>query len=130
MIYPKQPENGYNKGIHIWSVKRIATVAKCFRSIGVTTNKQTEHEHIKYWNNVGINDYWDGKGNGWNTDSTVTVILDCNAWKISYFKEKEKIKENIITANQNYYFALCSCGSRAYGVFESVKNIDVNHWLN
>ena len=128
---------GLNNGIHVWSVKMLHRVnygAECFASIGVTTEKNdkliNEWNHDGncgiHWNPKAVNDesissFYQGC-NKWNFEEIVTVRLNCNDWKVTYYVDKKILKTDRIKPERSYYFAMLLCGLERYTYFEVVES--------
>ena len=126
-------ENGINTGVHYWSIKLLMTRYYqqnqdvllecmdenewCWKSIGVTSFKPAAavkcsvdgwlhgtYGSYSYLN--GFNEY------EWHFDDTITVKLDCDKWKVSYFVNDNvtPLKIENINANWYYYIAAAFCG--------------------
>ena len=95
-------DNGYNKGIHYWSVKRNNCVS-CYRYIGIISAKDTKwidlnHKGIvSVFNTDNIFVYLYPKTSAiWKEDNIVTIELDCNNWTLSFWQHQPRVddKEN------------------------------------
>ena len=138
MIYPSP--NGFNEGIHKWSVKCIANGwLNGLRSIGVTTVISEEWISKGVGNNKWPKDdkqgsYLDGFRK-WYDNQTIEVILNLNVFIVEYYliKEKDgsseriKLKQDKLTENDQdkYYFALCIDSDYSSFVFEYIDQIKV-----
>ena len=118
-IYGDNIENGYNKGIHAWSMKCISGSLQCeYKGIGVISEKNedwTTYECDK-WGLIGYGtsfSYYDGL---WENDEIITVLLDCNNWICKYYKNNHQIKVQKIKPNKSYYFGFCSFGYKQYDI--------------
>ena len=90
---------GFNKGIHLWSIKSLLTQrygdlwSGCYASIGVTTQKNDKlinkchHGKIK----IGYNSWYQTLNDfDLSHDVIVTIKLNCNDWTVTYYKDKEE----------------------------------------
>ena len=71
--------------------------------------------------------YWDGYSypNVWCEDETIEVVLNLEEYKVEYYRiqddnETTKIKEDNLSPDKMYYFALCMDCDEMCCVFESV----------
>ena len=126
---------GINTGVYFWSVKCLLEVARCFASIGVTTEKNDKL--INHWDHDGmkLDDHWfenfkEGGRNSfyqgcteWQKDQIITVRLDCDNWTVKYYKDKENtnFKEDKIEANKSYYFAMMVCNLESLTHYQIVQ---------
>ena len=105
--------NGLKQGIHYWSVKNVnPNQPRCFASIGVATEKNGEiidTEHLDHWIGTGCNSFHQGMTN-WPSNHVKTVILNCNEWNVTYYRNEKIIQKDAIEPNQNYYFTMICCG--------------------
>ncbi len=117
---------GYNSGIHKWSVKRVAVNGngniRGIRSIGVISPRCRINElslglsYGKKWDNTSTGSHFDGQSeySRWKSDEIMTVVLNCNEWKVVYYKTTikqgrelvEPIKQDNISQDRSYFFAL------------------------
>ena len=143
MIYADlgQYDDTLNKGTHLWSVKLLSKGysstynkggARCFKSIGVTTEKNTkminEFEHHGVddhdWIQQGYNSFYQGYDD-WMPKTVVTVKLNCNDWTVTYYNDNKQFKKDNIEPNQSYYFALMCCDISEFTKVEVIKNVDI-----
>lgn len=123
MIYADISFNpyGYKKGIHFWSVMALkpkqeikGKFSECFQSIGVCTNnnQNINSNHFPSHKNGAIcSSYFKGHRGHWEYNQIITVILNCNQWITTFYKNSKLIKQEKIKPNLGYYFALSCCGS-------------------
>ena len=127
---------GLNKGIHLWSLRSFAIDSgRCYLSIGVTTEKNDKV--INDWNSAkirkrnhwiedGYNSHFEGnprisETGAWLYGEVITAKLDCDQWKVTYFRNNEEIQQDEIEPNQSYYFALMCCANSSYSVLKVVE---------
>lgn len=107
--------NGYTHGIQYWSVQTQRIHIGCYCSIGVTTKKNKHWIENNFdsghWPTMAKPIYFYNvhSNNKWKKGDIMTVKLDCNQCKVTYFKNKIKQEEYDIPPNQMYYFALSAC---------------------
>lgn len=125
-IYGAFGENGdgYNKGIHCWSVKAIQTLN--YRCIGVTSEKNNKWIQSAYdeWIKEGYYSYFDGSLSGdsvWRSESVICVMLNCNNWTDEYLHDEKLIKVETVAANQNYYFVMQIECVKPYCLYQTVQ---------
>ena len=126
-LYDKS-ETGFNRGIHYWSIKALPLeyspeyrTSPCYRNIGITTARNEKivssmsDEFVGHWTNdhvvSGYHYYYDGCADedGWGNDEIITVKMDCDDWKVSYYKELVLKRTETIEPYQYYFFALSCC---------------------
>ena len=125
--------NDDDSSIKTWSVKALTTYYDRHHSIGITTNR----EITKKWS--GQYSYYDGRYGSepnckgyWRSNETVTVSLNCNNWRATYYKtdrrknyEVIKLKQESVRPNKVYHFALyihpdaAYCGHSQYQIVDS-----------
>ena len=132
MIYADLGKNndiGLKEGVHFWTIKSLFChekdawneFADCYCSIGVTTEKNKEiinenqggvevgnNEYVTWIFERGINSYLDISYHH-NDAITITIKLDCNEWKVTYYANTEKVKQDQIEPNKYYYLAMYCC---------------------
>ena len=127
-------DNGLNSGIHLWSVKLLPATgnfshyARCHASIGVTTEKYDDKMYgPRDWSstggwitNEGYNSLYYGCGQ-WNENEMITVKLDCNDWRVIYYKDEAEFKDEKLEADKCYYFAMNCCGDSSRTHFQVVE---------
>ena len=104
-------EEGISSGIHMWSLQSLSDRSgNCYQSIGVTQIKPSDpkvKERSSHWNSHGGGSHFQGYTN-WTKNDVITIRLDCEQWKVTYFRgtkeyQTDKIKEGI------YYLVLSLC---------------------
>eukprot|EP01083_Nonionella_stella_P065160 170494_1 len=133
MIYPtvSSIKETNNALIQKWSVKAIRCYYERCHSIGVTTERNIKGWFHGAWHHGGEYSFLDGRftpsdGVYWKRGETVTVVLNCVLWMVTYYKTDKKrkykiikVKEERISPNKTYYFAMCAHPGAAYiGVAE------------
>ena len=115
---------GLDKGVHVWSIKSLGIDSGCcYISIGVTTEKNDllindwDHDGLAMsdWPVAGYHSHYAGADDmgdkvGWKRDEVVTMKLDCDQSRVTYYRDKEEIKSDKIEPNQSYYPAVLCCG--------------------
>ena len=104
---------GLNEGIHIWSLlSRAGTF--CFRSIGITNFKDDRMVN----KTAGRGDFYcyydgdtDNKQPVWDKNMIFSVELDCDNWKVFFYKEATLLKSQDIDPNKSYFLAVSCCAS-------------------
>ena len=62
------------------------------------------------------------KADGWNTNDSMTIMVDCDNWKMRYYKKSKQIGGNIdIEPNITYYAAFT-----AYSSYMNIKLIETD----
>merc|ERR1712228_338163 len=135
LIYANLLQNegiGLISGIWAWSIKSITTAyyiehskelkddkslsSICYRSIGVSTQKKeidicqnaTPFTAEIYWIEDGHYSFFDGISI-WNFEQVMTMIVDCNEWKVTYYLDGKQVQKDKIEPNKHYYPALLCC---------------------
>lgn len=113
------------------SVKAINTYYQRKHSIGIVTETWSSYSDTKF---VSCYDGRSGYHGYWRTNETVTVLLNCKNWKITYYKTDKmnndkiiKIKQESVTPNEEYKFALYAHPDAAYlghAEYQIVENPD------
>lgn len=107
---------GLNKGIHFWSVQSNFEY-ECYFSIGITTVKSNEMVKIATDRFIGV----DKTTKGYHyyhelydheIDEIVTVKLNCDEWKVLFYRNKELIKSDDIAQDQHYFLAMSLCNEQ------------------
>ena len=110
---------GLNKGIHLWSIKILAYI-RCYFSIGVTTEKNNDiigsiacgwlTLHDEHWPPIGHYSYCDILCSKQREINTVwTMKIDCNDWKVTYYRDGEQVKQQEIECDKFYFPAIVCC---------------------
>ena len=127
---------GFNQGIHLWSIKNLNEFGSCFRSIGVTTEKNDEiinefshngRNSCNHWMKEEENtchSYYEGFD--WGGNQTITVKLNCNDWIVTYYTDGEEFNKDLIEADRSYYFAFMCCNALGLSHFQVVEDPIVN----
>ena len=120
LIYAKCVNNinneGYNNGVHYWSIKLLNSYKFCHRSIGVTSLRDINltKRSFEGWHTYSSNicySYFEGFKDGWFIGDTMSVKLDCNEWTVTYYNNNQKeVQRDLIIPNRAYYFALLLSG--------------------
>ena len=142
LIYPSP--NGCRTGIHKWAVKfardlKYGRFAR--RSVGVTNKIETKWIYVDLGRSAWPShddhsqcySFCDGSGKDWHwqEQETIEMVLDLNAFSMTYYRiigsnesqEITKIKEDKLAPNQTYFFALCIDSDQMCGEFECVLPI-------
>lgn len=115
-------DTGFDRGVYFWSLQSNVGYT-CFFSIGVTTIKNDKIV------NLILDRFIDDIDMGRNREITkgyhyyyelyhrledeiVTVKLDCNDWKVSYYRNEALMKSEDIEPNQLYFLAISLCGQQ------------------
>ena len=110
---PDNNGKGFRTGIHCWSVRNILN-AGCYRQIGITTKRDQDiNTKIEgQWISSGTN-YIFTRYKDWSNGQTITVRVDFNNWKVSWYRSNEdKIETKDIAQNTGpYFFGLNVCNS-------------------
>eukprot|EP01084_Bolivina_argentea_P130825 230966_1 len=155
IIYPvHRNKNGYNTGIHTWSVQQRNATGN--RIIGITTKRS--------YNNVQFECCLDGyKELSWKSGEIIHIILDCDNSVVTFYKSKgiggykermeledfafnqklvgirkeikskkygiKKVKKQKISGKKSYYFVLVANAFNSTGSIEyfSVPTIKYKH---
>ncbi len=125
---------GFDKGKHVWQVRGNKT--DCRRQVGVVTNYNCANNRTDAYMNskdVGKSYYYYGrdspslcsatggnetkvqKCNEWKSGQTVTILLDLEEGKISFWGNENKLGTLSIEKNLKYYPALCTCHCQSNG---------------
>eukprot|EP01083_Nonionella_stella_P259232 885345_1 len=111
---------GHKAGIHSWSVKRVGTPynINCFCNIGITSGERKTRVGRYFRENGGYTYYVNASTFTshirWCAGEVVTVTLDCDKWKVFFFKNNKQLKKEDIAPNQTYYFAMDSCADQKH----------------
>eukprot|EP01084_Bolivina_argentea_P040148 74193_1 len=123
LIYA-QCDNGFDKGIHLWSVKALIK-PNCYRYIGIIDKKKSIYINTP---NARINDdeqslnyLYPPRSEHWTLNTTLTVKLDCNKWKIIFYANDIQKQEQQIEPRRTYYFVLKVCADKKFTILECVE---------
>ena len=100
---------GYNKGIHYFSVRKCN--AACYKGIGVTrvcSKELIQGKNCDYWDTNGEKIYYHDK---WQNKMIMTVKLDCDKRKVTFYQDNVFVDTKDITPKVKYYFAICICAN-------------------
>eukprot|EP01084_Bolivina_argentea_P272563 464107_1 len=120
--------NGYNKGIHYWSIKLMNSPG-CYHNIGVIANIRNIESCNNQWGYIEkFKSYANGVDVSWLNENIITVKLNCDKGIVEYYKNEDVncIQRDKINNKQSYFFALYSCclkGRNWYRVVETPWNI-------
>ena len=131
-------DEGYNKGVHEWTVKLIYTKSSYddSGSIGITTDvnvcrkkeawiqggSDADYSFMKYYEGLvrkatKHNYKRIGDTKRFGTGDTVTVILDCDKWRFKIKINDKVIDDHEIEKNYTYYFVI---NARNHAHFEII----------
>ena len=124
-VYPQYfAENGYNKGIHYFSIK-LKQHRSCTHYVGITMEKDTASSHSSKWFHLDDDDGKNVKKQylfpsyNWKGNDIVTTKLDCDNWNVTYFVDNVQAKQEKIRENQCYFLILRIC-VRDHSKFEII----------
>eukprot|EP01083_Nonionella_stella_P164681 545789_1 len=132
--YPECYNNGYDKGVHVWSVK-CEDCHDCYRYIGVSSIRCDEYTTFgKNGPEYGWDSKWKAKPNhflyveggysDWKEDDILTVKLDCDAWQCVWYKNELKHKTTTIQPNCVYFFVAQFCAAKGRYTSLETSNFD------
>eukprot|EP01084_Bolivina_argentea_P046413 85469_1 len=140
MIYAEtseQDKNGYNNGIHTWSILSLSSRSSaCYQSIGVTTRKPSQiwfETRTSHWPSntdmISHNDnkilktdsYYSGYNEKWEQNEIISVKLNCNNWTVTFYKGIHQLRKDNIRNNRSYFLALSCCAAKNIVHLKSVE---------
>ena len=119
-------DNGFDEGINIWSIMNMKNDcdnnwedSECYHNIGVISEFNDEFVNEDgfdvwpyYYEKINDVDYsfydslaYDQSGITWRKNDVITMILNCNEWTVSYYKNNDKTKP-FQKDNINEYFKI------------------------
>ena len=135
--YIESPEGkGFNAGVHYLSVKNVRDEhVHCFKNVGVMAKRDRSiTNEAKGWGNwtqtaaltdktlsfYGTFSHYGGKSR-WKYGDIVTVKLDCDEWKVTYYHDHKRVQMDQIKPNKSYHFVINCCENPRYSHFEIVE---------
>ncbi len=123
---------GFEKGQHVWQIR--GDKVDCWKAAGIVTKYDCTNNKDQSWylnsKEVGTSYYYRGSGSnlnkgengkvivkvsscgGWATGQTITLFLDCEEGKLTFWMDKKKLGTLQIVKNAKYYPAMCFCHCR------------------
>ncbi len=119
---------GFSSGVHIWKMKGNGLHWTCHHSIGVMTHTKVKDGKCLWQNDPTVYCYRSAYTSisknstnlvsslpPWQVGEVVTIVLDCQKWKMYFWKNETRLGAIDIEKGKTYYpaFACCSCSKKS-----------------
>ena len=130
-------DTGLNQGAHMWTIKLRARNWKskyvpqyCGRRIGIVTNQnhmdcsESDANLFKTGYDFMIDEPYHASEKEWKIDGEVTIKLNCNTGKVTYYLDgrMRKIQYADINAEKKYYIGLSCCATHNHLYYQIVES--------